>query len=455
MRSAPSLAVAVRRTRLPLLVTAAIAILSPCRAQADAFPDTIFFDGFEACGLRCAQVQCPDPGVTTSVSGTVFAPNGTLPLPNVEVYVPNAAVGALTSGPDGGRCDVAPLGHPIVATLTDANGNFTLKNMPVGNNIPLVIIAGKWRRQITVGSVPQCTDTLLAADDTRLPRTHLEGDIPLTAVVTGNADSLECLMRKTGVADTEFGSNAGSARIQLFAGNGASSVDGGIALANATTLWASSASLSAYDQVMLACEGAQQTATQTQVAVNAMKTYADAGGRVYLAHWQNLWIAGQNGGGITGAWPAVATWNFNSANLDTFLTASVNSTFPQGATMTDWLYGTGASATWGSITLDHPRQTAITIDESLARKWITQTASLNMPGVPYFSFTTPIEVTPAAQQGRIVFVDLHGTSADSSTAGTSFPSSGCHSGVGTTTAQEKALLYATFDLQRCVGSTRE
>jgi hypothetical protein len=202
-------------------------------------------------------------------------------------------------------------------------------------------------------------------------------------------------------------------------------------------------------------EKPQQPASQPQSAVNGMKAYADAGGRVYLSHWQNLWVGGQNGGPINGAWPTVATWSFNSLSLDTTLTATVNGTFAQGATMAAWLFDIGASAVAGSIVLDHPRQTAVSVDESLARKWISQTASLNMPSVPYFSFTTPIEVTPAAQQGRIVFVDLHGTPADSSTAGTSFPSSGCHSGVGTTTAQEKALLYATFDLQRCVGSTRE
>jgi hypothetical protein len=48
-------------------------------------------------GLACQQMLCP-AGSTTSVSGIVYAPNGTDPLPNVQVYVPNASVAAFTPG---------------------------------------------------------------------------------------------------------------------------------------------------------------------------------------------------------------------------------------------------------------------------------------------------------------------------------------------------------------------
>ncbi|GAF95062.1 unnamed protein product, partial [marine sediment metagenome] len=39
-------------------------------------------------GLQCKQVACPGGG-TTSVSGVVYDPTGTVPLYNAIVYVPN------------------------------------------------------------------------------------------------------------------------------------------------------------------------------------------------------------------------------------------------------------------------------------------------------------------------------------------------------------------------------
>lgn len=431
--------------------------LAACQASADVFPDTVFVEGFEPCvGVQCFQVHCP-AGQTTSVSGTVYMPNGTLPLPNVQVYVPSTAVGAIADGPGSDRCGVAPSGHPVAAALTDANGNFTLTNVPATSNVQLVLLAGKWRRQVTIGNVPQCTNTALAADETRLPRNHFEGHVAHVAIVTGSADSLECLMRKTGIDDAEFTTSPGSGRFHLYAGAGGGTnqfdaAHGSATFADATTLWSTLPALSAYDQVMVGCEGAQHAETKNQVARDAMKAYADAGGRVYFAHWENYWILAN-----AVSWQNVAAWNtnLNSPTPDPII-GQVSNTFPQAATMYTWLAGVGASAVAGTLSILQPKQTAVGLDTNVGRKWIyLDTTSNAMPSMQYFSFTTPVESSADAQQGRVLFTDMHAASGDSSATLKLFPSGGCQTQVTSTNPQEKALLYAAFDLQRCVGTTKE
>ena len=76
-------------------------------------------DGGPCQGLECFQVDCPNVGETTSVSGIVYAPNGTLPLYNVTVYVPNGTPGAFPAGAQCDRCGTVLSGNPLVETVTD------------------------------------------------------------------------------------------------------------------------------------------------------------------------------------------------------------------------------------------------------------------------------------------------------------------------------------------------
>src|SRR5580692_11414969 len=100
-------------------------------------------------GLCLQQTTCSG-NATTSITGTVYAPNGTDPLPNVTVYIPNAPVDPFTPGVSCPLVGAPPSGSPLVGTETDVNGKFTLVDVPVGSNIPLVIVSGRWRRQLVV-----------------------------------------------------------------------------------------------------------------------------------------------------------------------------------------------------------------------------------------------------------------------------------------------------------------
>ncbi|HSE13473.1 MAG TPA: hypothetical protein VLB69_12660, partial [Rudaea sp.] len=98
--------------------------------------------------------------------------------------------------------------------------------------------------------------------------------------------------------------------------------------------------------------------------------------------------------------------------------------------------------------------TAISIDANAARKWLyLDTTSNGAASVQYFSYTTPVGAPPSSQLGRVAFTDMHDYVGDTSGINVAFPSGGCTT--SSLTPQEKALVYATFDLQRCVGSTLE
>ena len=165
------------------------------------------------CGTPCPLCSmiptCSEASTTTItgkvVTGAMLSPAD--PVYNATVFIPNIALGAkLPPLPTGASCDrCTPLtpDNSLASALTGPDGTFTLQNVPAGNGIPLVVQLGKWRYETTVDVQP-CTNNQLTAGTARLPRTQAEGNIPLTAISTGNTDALECILRKIGVADTEF-----------------------------------------------------------------------------------------------------------------------------------------------------------------------------------------------------------------------------------------------------------
>ena len=441
------------RRSLPVIGLVA-SVLGPVPVAAQD-PDPIFASSVESgecVGYACDQVACTSG--TTRITGIVHAPNGTLPLPGVTVFVPNAKLDPMPEGLSCDRCGTPPSGNPLVTTTSGPDGAFVLENAPATTGVRLVVQSGRWRRQSTLPVVAACTDTAAEPASTRLPRNTDEGDLPRIAVVTGGADSIECLVRKTGLDATQFGVAGSPARVHLYAGfDGTDAMDpasGGQSFLPASSLWSSFDALREYDIVALGCEGNQDTGNKPFTAREAVKSYADAGGRVLAAHLQNYWI--QSG---PEPWPGLATWNLSLASLGPF-TADVEQGFPRGASLAAWLFATGATATQGTMPIFEGRQTAVAVDDTRVRRWIGATTTANgAPTVQYFSFNAPIEAAPAARCGRVVFTDMHAASGDSSATSLAFPSGGCTSQPGSTNAQEKVLLHTLFDIGTCVGTDTE
>jgi hypothetical protein len=405
-------------------------------------------------GVGCQVVNCAAQNKPpTSVSGIVYAPNGTLPLYGVNVYVPTNGMDPGTL-PTGATCDpcsggllggvaIDPTGKPV-STTTDATGMFTLDNLPATDNLTLIVQTGKWRKEITLATVSACAPVQLTAAQTTLPKNRTQGDMPQIAVTTGGADAVECLIRKLGIADSEFTTDQGAGRVHLYAGTGGSArFMGGSTLSAATALWSSTTKMKTYDMLLLACEGAQNPATKSVTSMQALFDYTTMGGRVYLAHFHNIWL--EQG---PPPWPAVATFSTNATNL-TSATVTVDPGFDQAASFTAWLTATTATTMPGKITVQGARETCVSVGPQ-GQGWLDLAAASNpggFDGVQMFDFTTPLSMPAANRCGRVLFTDMH--AAPEATPGSDFPS-GCTG--STLTAQDKALTFAIFQLGACIGS---
>ncbi|HTL36660.1 MAG TPA: hypothetical protein VL326_26180 [Kofleriaceae bacterium] len=468
---------------------ALLLVVAACGSHAHGNTDAANDGGYvaDACeGLRCFQGDCNAKGLPpTTLSGTVYAPNGTLPLYGVDVYVPETDPGPLPDGAVCARCDQGLQGGSIVSTKTDEYGHFRLEGVPATANVPLVIQTGKWRRQLTIANVAACEDQPLAATVTRLPKNHMEGDLPKIAISTGGADAFECLPLKLGIDPIEFTNPSGTGHIHMYTnpvggpdangspqGQGASKFattgwTGGTGNFGASqTLWANVDNMKPYDIVILSCEGDQYPGSKGTTGLAALKAYADLGGRVFLSHWQNVWLEGATGATAPTEWAVgtgiggpAATWNnsqtsFNSAPYATpgqnpdIIDEVAN---PKGASFATWMMGPEVmgSTVRGVIPILAGRQTATGVGTGTER-WTSWTDGNAVVYPQNFQFTTPREVSSDMRCGKVVFSDMHVSSSSSSDPLVAYPG-GCSLNTGLS-PQEKALAFMFFDIASCVGS---
>ncbi len=411
-------------------------------------------------GIKCNVVNCNN-GNHTTISGTVYDPAGRNPLYNVYVYVPNSDLQDIPTGPVCTSCQAPATGSPIVGVQTDPQGHFTLSDVPVGANVPLVMQLGKFRKVITIPQVQQCTDNPVGnriADPknsgykietiTRLPKKQGEGskfdNIPKIAMSGGSCDSLECLVRKIGIDDTEF--TKANGRVHLFTGHG-----GGTASYSTdayTTLWNNKTELGKYDIVMNSCECGPDDRLGSQASI---KAYVDGGGRFFGTHYHYNWFAQPGPPGSE--WQGTAEWLLGGS---TFPSAPwyIDTSFPKGAAFDKWVQNITSKKIDPNGTPPPPGQINLTYSNNDVNKVIKPTTrwiyygDKTGPnyGTAYLSFNAPVKLAVDKQCGRAVFSDLHVSSG----SGGMFPGE-CTSGTDILTQQEAALEYLFFDLSSCVG----
>ncbi|HEX4457014.1 MAG TPA: carboxypeptidase-like regulatory domain-containing protein [Polyangia bacterium] len=405
------------------------------------------------------------------MTGTVYAPNGTLPIYNAIVYVPSQATASFTDGVTCGACDGQVSGAPVVTTLTGADGTFTLANVPPGAQIPLVIQIGKWRKQTTI-NVPACASTAVAAGDTTLPKSSSVGDMPKMAIATGSVDPFECLLLKIGIDPAEIQPDSANTRIAFFTATHSPGTTMAGATA-ATSLYASLAKLLDYDIVILPCEGGEYDqstgaggkgggAPLSPDPRGLMAQYVNMGGRLFTTHYSYDWLT------YTGSpFNAISKtlvgglWDKDQSDYpqsDTTTTvAQLVTNFPKGMAFAQWLIAAGAMSAMNTLDIQAIRHDIDDVDPALAQSWATDTMTDGKAGIAHLTFNTPLDPAstidnPGLYCGRVVFSDFH-VASNEVTGGGKGGGGGTFPGAcvgGAMTDQEKALAFMLFDLSSCV-----
>jgi hypothetical protein len=254
--------------------------------------------------------------------------------------------------------------------------------------------------------------------------------MPLIAFSTV-CDPMENLFRKIGIDLSEFTNGTGNGMFHVYQGT-----MGSTGLISDPTpaqpLWEDVNQLKKYDIVVNACECYPYDRGS---AYGPMRDYLNSGGRFFGSHFHYNWFAPPTG---PAELQASANWTPSGPGATSYAdTKLIDTTFPKGKAMADWLNNVNQTPTYGEITFTSaPYDVGSTIP-GVSQRWIygkgDKGAPLGKDRPAYISFNTPIGATEENQCGRAIFADLH-VSGGGAAAATS----------------EAALEFMFFDLSACV-----
>jgi hypothetical protein len=455
-------------------------VASQCGGSNNCIPKTCAQLGFncgpvgDGCGGQLACGSCTAPqfcggggpsvcgpttiggcdGGTTTLTGYVFDPGNHLPVYNALVYVPVGAVATPQTGVVPTQCGcTAPAAY--ASAYTGIDGKFTLTNPPVGATVTVVVELGKWQRVFTkavaCGANNLGGGAASAAANLTLPSTHLQGNIPLFAIDTGAVDTMECVLLKMGIAQSEFvnpaiaaGKPTAASRVHLYKG----SIYNGGAVINGTTpteaaLMETATVMDSYDVILFPCQGNAGTYNAANGFPNAranLLNYAAVGGRAFTTHYHYDLLNGN------GSFSGTANWIGDTNNDNGPDPGFINTGFGRGLILANWLnqpivYG----GTYGQIPVSYVRQDFSSVNAP-AQPWMSTKVGNVGPFQVHFTFDTPFNQSPTC--GRVVYSDFHVENSGGAN-GAAFPTE-CSAGAALT-PQEKLLEFMLFDLTSCVS----
>ncbi len=362
-------------------------------------------------------------GAATSVTGTVYAPNGTDPLPNIFVY----AAAQVNPFPPGNYCNQCnkPLDAWYAHTQTAADGSFTLdlSAVPSGADIDFVVNVGRFRK--TTKLPVKCGPNAAPASATTLPGRSADGDLPKIAVSTGNSDHLDQILDALGI--TEYDCYEG--RASTSSAPTCNPVDTVANLLSKT----SSRTIDDYHLLFVSCApNAYKTFGSPAIASNT-NAFVTAGGRLFATDMSYDYVAQAFPQAITWAGPGGSPQPVDGANVGVGGTYTGNI---DDAQLAAWLNKLGATS-GNSVPL-----------QGFLNPWSVQaslpsTSTLIVDGtVSYGGASGDVPLTSefdVSSCGRVIYSSYH------TAGGTVMPSS--------LLPQERILEYLMFEVATCVMPT--
>ncbi len=346
------------------------------------------------------------PTVGVSLTGTVKAPNGTLPMANTLVYLTSEEPAPI---PGGVYCDECVTLEKTVFATSAADGTFEINtDLPAGDAW-VVVQKGQFRRVRKI-TVPEKGGELdVDADALTLPGKGQvsKGDtVPKMIVLKDSLDfdEIDSSLQKLGITDFE--------------------------IRNDRKLLDDEAALMQYQIVFIPCGSQNDSHVTSETAKTNLQNFVNAGGKLYVTDWSYEFVRQP--------FPGYVSWVGETNTIGSAASSSVWQAPAAAADpgLGDWLAATGD--TNFEVEGNYTTISAVNVMSGTDPKgepkdiepkvWVTATKG---------SGTFPTTVSFENQCGRVLFSTYH-----------TEPGFG---GSTTLHAQEKALLYVLLEVGVCIG----
>jgi len=236
---------------------------------------------------------CGGGDTNATLSGTVWAPNGEIPISGAVVYTAAVPPEGIPQQVYCDECEALDCSNFV--TLTAADGSFQLDTVAADDRY-LVVRKGQFMRvtQLDIAAGSSNVSAML----TTLPGDNNPGAgryIPRIAVGYGSYDRIEDALGKFGLGQTNIASfeenlTPGTEPFDIWDNGGSPGADGFASVGNFSTLIANPNLLDDYHIIFVPCSNDAFLSSLNAAEIQNIRDWVAAGGRWYVADWSNEWF---------------------------------------------------------------------------------------------------------------------------------------------------------------------